>query len=333
MIKARSKVKSVLIFGAKDHIGSVVARYIRNNAPDVLLRVATHKEDNLSSLRAMFPDAEHVVADLLDRDSLIAATSQMEGIFQISPDVFDEDTLVDNMVAACAVNGCVKHIIRILGTPPGASFSLIPDELKKYRHYPAMQHLVATQRYQEADLPVSFVNVAGYYMDDFIRMFASSLFEERTIRVAFDKCLAWVDPVDVAEVSAELLLSEPEEYTGKVIDITGKDLYTISAVADIFTRVLGIKVDYCGDEDKFYSAIKPVFSQLWGEEAPNYFMRYFKWETEHDYLFKLTPHVRNIIKREPKSFASWIDDHRDVFLTEWRKNGIDDVVMRTTSAD
>ncbi|MDO8334989.1 MAG: NmrA family NAD(P)-binding protein [Nitrosomonas sp.] len=325
-MKSRSKVKSVLIFGAKDHIGSVVARYIRDKAPNVLLRVATHKEENIKSLRTMFPDAEHVVADLLDKDSLIAAVKGMEGIFQISPDVFDEDTLVDNMVAACTDNGCVKHIIRVLGTPPGASFSLVPDELKKYRHYPAMQHLVATQRYQETNLPVTFVNVAGYYMDDFIRMFAPSLFEERTIRVAFDKRLAWIDPVDVAEVSAELLLSEPEEYTGKVIDVTGNDLCTISAVADIFTRVLSIKVNYCGDQDKFYTAIKPIFSQLWGKEAPDYFMKYFKWETEHDHMFKLTPHVRNIIKREPKLFASWIDDHRNIFLTRWKENGVDKVM-------
>lgn len=315
-----NKVNSILVFGAKDHIGSVVARYIHNKSPQVKIRVATHSSSNIAQLNEMFPYAEAVVADLLDKDSLESAMDGMEGVFQISPDVFNEDKLVDNMVSACEKTGTVKHIIRILGTPPGASFSLVPDELKKYRYYPAMQHLVATQRYKEAGLPVSFVNVAGYYMDDFTRMFSPSLFSERTIRIAFDKQLAWIDHQDVAEVSAELLLSDDDTYKYKVIDVTGGDLCKISDVAEIFTEVLKVYVKYDGDESRFFKSIKPVFSQLWGDEAPEYFMKYFKWESEHDYLFKLTPYVKYILGREPNTFKEWINDNRDIFLNEWAKD-------------
>lgn len=313
-----AKLKSILVFGAKDHIGSLVVRYIHEVSPEVKLRVATHDAKNLASLQNMFPYADAVVANLLEVESLSKAVKDMEGIFQISPDVFNEDLLVDNMIAACKSSGTVKHIIRILGiTPPGISLSDVPNHLKEYRYYPGMQHQVAKDRYQESGLPVTFVNVAGYYMDDFSRMFAQSILEERTIRVAFDKMLAWIHPADVAEVSARLLLIQPKEYTGQIIDLTGKDLFRISAVADLFSRVLKTPVFYDGDEGRFYRAIKPVFTMLWGSDAPEYFMRYFKWETEHDAMFKLTPHAERILGKTPRTFEQWVSENRAFFLDAW----------------
>ncbi len=314
--------KSILIFGAKDHIGSAVAKYIKQHSPETKIRLATHKKENLGLLNTMFPDLEAVVADFFDIDSLRSALQGIESVFQISPDVFHEDDLVNNMLTACEEAGSIKHIVRILGTPPDASFDIIPAELKKFRYYPAMQHLVARERYRDSGLPVTFVNVAGYYMDDFLRMFSPPLFEEKTIRVAFNKTLAWVDHVDVADLSAKLLLSTPTEYIGKTLDITGKDLLQFSEVAALFTKILGVKVKYDGDEENFYRSIKPVFSQLWGEKAPKYFMKYFEWETQHDHLFTLTHHVKEILGREPKSFAAWINEHREIFFSEWEKNFI-----------
>ncbi len=317
------KIRSALIFGAKDHIGIHVARYIQQRAPTVRLRVATHKFENIPALQKLLPNVEVVVADYFDASSMQDAVSGMEGIFQVSPDVFDEDTLVSNMVSACQQALSVRHIIRILGTPPGATMDMVSPALRQYRHYPAMQHLVATELYRAAGLPVTFVNVAGYYMDDFSRMFAQPLLDEQVIRVAFDKRLAWIDAQDVAEVSAELLLSEPSPYKGSIVDVTGNDLCKISTVADLFTEVLGHPVRYDGDEANFMAAITPVFSRLWGEQAPAYFLEYFKWETAHDHLFKLTPHVQAILGRPPKSFRAWIAENSNFFLQAWRNANVE----------
>lgn len=314
-----TKVSSLLVFGAKDHIGSRVVRHIHEQAPWVKLRVATHVDKNLPTLRAMFPFADAVVADFYDLKSMEAAVTGVDGIFQISPDVFDEDLLVRNMSLACAKAGGVSHIIRILGTPPGASIDMVTESLQKFRHYPAMQHLVATDLYRQSGLPVTFLNVAGYYMDDFSRMFAQPILKERTIRVAFDKQLAWIDPQDVADVAAVLLLTEPEIYKGALLDLTGSDLCRISAVADLFTEILGVRVHYDGNEDNFYRAIKPVFTQLWGDAAPDYFMEYFRWETQHDHLFKLTPHVQDILQRPPRTFRQWIRENREFYLSAWEQ--------------
>ncbi|PCK02976.1 MAG: hypothetical protein COA42_21525 [Alteromonadaceae bacterium] len=308
---------SILVFGAKDHIGSELVKHIKKVAPHINLRLATHKMEGLLTLKKMFPEEEVVCADFFDKPSLLAAVQGMEGIFQISPDVFHEDNLVNNMLDVCEAAGTVKHIIRILGTPPGATLDLLPKALKKFRYYPAMQHLVATQRYQDSDLPVTFVNVAGYYMDDFTRMFSPSLYEEKTIRVAFDKRLAWVDHVDVAQVSAELLLSCKPENFRKIIDLTGPDILKFSQVAELFTKTLGVEVSYDGDEQRFFQAIKPVFTALWGEAAPEYFMKYFEWETEHDHMFKVTGFVKEILNREPTSFRAWILRNEDLLMDKW----------------
>lgn len=315
-------IKSILVFGAKDHIGSRVVQYLAEHAPLVKIRVATHKAEHLVTLQEMFPFAEAVVADFLDLPSLTVAVDGMDGIFQISPDVFDEDLLVENMAKACQRAGTVRHIIRILGMPPGATQDTVAESLRPYRHYPAMQHMVAMELYQSAGLPVTFLNVAGYYMDDFSRMFSQPILQERTIRVAFDKRLAWIHPKDVADVAAELLLRDPAESVGQLLHLTGKDLCRISEVADLFSEVLGVTVEYDGDEDNFYRAIKPVFSQLWGEDAPAYFMTYFSWETSHDYLFHLTHHVEEILGRPPISFRRWIAETRDFFVSHWESAGM-----------
>lgn len=315
-------IKSVLVFGAKDHIGSRLVQYIHDRVPEVKIRVATHRPESLISLQHMFPWAEAVVADYFDIDSLNSAIDGIEGIFQISPDVFDEDNLVRNMKLACERTGTVRQIIRILGTPPGATIEMVPESLRSFRHYPAMQHLVATQLYRESGLPVTFLNIAGYYMDDFSRMFAASLLAERTIRIAFDKRLAWIHPQDVAEVGAELLLTEPKDYRGKLIDLTGQDLCKISEVANLFSSVLGTPVGYDGDEKRFLATITPVFTQMWGKEAPEYFVEYFRWETQHDHLFKITNHVENILGRSPKSFRQWILENRNFFLNAWHNQEV-----------
>ncbi|NOU51025.1 NmrA family NAD(P)-binding protein [Pseudoalteromonas sp. JBTF-M23] len=308
----------ILVFGAKDHIGAEVVKYIHQKQPHVKIKVATHDANNLALLEAMFPFAHAVHADLLDYESLSAALDGVEGVFQVSPDVFNEDLLVKNMKNASKHAGTVKHIIRILGTPPGVSMDLIPEKLKKYRHYPAMQHLLATQLYRDAELPVTFINVAGYYMDDFSRMFSPSIIERKAIEIAFDKRLAWVDPIDVAQVSAELLINPRNEYVGKVIDVTGPDLMTFAEVAKLFSRVWKEEITYNGDEAVFLNSITPVFSKLWGEEAPAYFMEYFKWETEHASLFKITDHVENILGRSPIAFEEWAVKNADFFTQAWQ---------------
>lgn len=310
-------IKSILVFGAKDHLGSVVAQYIKKTAPSVKLRLATHKAENLPQLQALFPGEEVVVADLLDESSMKQALEGIEGIFQVSPDVFDEDTLVDNMLAAANHVGSIKHIVRILGTPPGARLDMVPEDIAKYRHYPATQHLVSRERYLQSGLPTTFVNVAGYFMDDFIRMFSPSIFNEKTIRVAFNKKLAWLAPVDVSEVCGQILLNGDHKTLGQTIDLTGCDLYGFDEVATLFSEVLETPIAYDDDEDRFFDTIQPVFSQLWGEEAPAYFVKYFKWETEHAGLFHINDNIEQILNRPSTSFRQWTMDNKGVFLEAW----------------
>lgn len=308
--------KMVLIFGAKDHIGRVVAKHIEARAPQVKLRVATHHSANLQQLQEMFPKAEAVVANLLEPESLAAAVAGVDGIFQISPDVFNEDLLVENLSHAVRNAGTVKKIIRILGTPPGATLDMVPKEIAEFRHYPATQHMIARENYLAAGLPAIFLNVAGYYIDDFSRMFAPPILREKTIRIAYDKRLAWVDAGDVGEVAAEILLSN-EDYVGRTLDLTGVDLLTFSEVAQLFTEVLGDEVRYDGNEQNFRDEIEELFSQLWGEQAPDYFMKYFKWETEHQERFHLTSWVKDILGREPKSFRTWLNENREFYINAW----------------
>lgn len=315
-------LNSILIFGAKDHIGSEVVRYIQRYAPNIKLRLATHDPSSIPMLRMLFPHTETVVANLLDKHSMIAATQGIEGIFQISPDVFDENTLVDNILEAAETHGNIRHIVRILGTPPGATLDMVPEALMQYPNYPASQHLISRKRYLEAGLPTTFVNVAGYFMDDFIRMFAPPIFQQKTIQIAYNKPLAWIAPKDVAQVCAEILISHEQHLIGTTVDITGSDLLDFREVAALMSEVFHTTIHYDDNEQRFFEAIKPVFTALWGEQAPAYFMKYFKWETEHADLFHINDSIEQILGRKPITFKQWLLENEHIFRTAWHREGV-----------
>ncbi len=59
-----------------------------------------------------------------------------------------------------------------------------------------------------------------------------------------DALVSYVDADDIAAVAAEVLLGNEMEHSGRAYDLTGPDALTGSQVAEIFSQVLGRKIEF-----------------------------------------------------------------------------------------
>ena len=97
--------KSVLIFGAANHIGKPMAKFLQKEAPKIKLRLVSSNEQRAEGLRKAFPDAEVVVADYLDLPSLEKAVDGIEGFYVSGPPYLDPNETMNNFVAAVKKSG------------------------------------------------------------------------------------------------------------------------------------------------------------------------------------------------------------------------------------
>ena len=307
--------KSITIFGASGRIGGPVARFIRKERPDIRLRLATSSPQKRAALEKEFPEAEVVVADYLDEASMERALQNSEGIFLVTPNFLDEERAMAIFVRVAQRLPSLKHIVRILGDPPGMTLERVPKELRDYKGGTAVQHLHAKRVLDAANLPITYINIAAYLMDNLINM-ARLLREERKLIIPFDRLMAFVDPRDVGETAARLLLSDNHRHIGQYYHIdNGHDVMRFSAVAQIMSEVIGEPVAYDGTGEAFVREFGPRYRErMKDERAGEYFLSYFKFEHDNETVWRRTDFCESILGRKPTTLKDWLTEHRSALF-------------------
>src|SRR5437879_4163951 len=99
MFRGQKRIPStILIFGAAARIGGPLARFLRREAPQVQLRLATSNPKNCEILRREHPHAQVVLASYFDLPSLETAVDGMEGVFILTTSGTDEAKAMTNLV-------------------------------------------------------------------------------------------------------------------------------------------------------------------------------------------------------------------------------------------
>lgn len=163
----KSVPRSILVFGASGHIGGPLAQHVREISPDTQLRLATSSEAKVKDLEVEFPEAEVVVADLLDVTTLVPALDDIEGAFIVTPDFLDTRRGMINFIAAADKAGSLKHVIRLQGENPEVKKPDDLPEIVKGQYGTALSHIYARQVFEMVSdyLPITFLNALAYYMD------------------------------------------------------------------------------------------------------------------------------------------------------------------------
>ena len=307
----------ITIFGARGRLGAPLARYVRARAPDVILRLVTSAPAKARNLEVEFPDAQVVVANFYDEPSMKMALDGANGVFVVTPNFLDEEKAMPIFVRAASATDTIVHIVRLLGDPPGMTLDRVPASIRDFRpHGPATQHLLAKDILEESGLPITFINCAAYLMDNFLASPAATLRDRHELVVPVNRLNAFIDPRDVGETAACLLLSDNHRHIGQIYHLdNGHDVMRFSEAAEVMTRVFGVKIGYDGSKERFFRDLAARYRQILGNErAAEYMVDVFEYELENEVTWRRSDVVEAIIGRRPKTLEAWLQEHRDLIL-------------------
>jgi uncharacterized protein YbjT (DUF2867 family) len=123
-----------------------------------------------------------------------------------------------------------------------------------------------------------------------------------------DGTTAMSDTRDIGAVIAEVLTGEGHE--GKNYEITGPELLSFHDVADRFSEVLGVKIEYVNQPpEAFREQLGKFISSKWHLDAVCQLFA----EIAEGRLNYVTDTFRQLMGRDPISLRQFITDHKAVF--------------------
>ncbi|MGY4502181.1 uncharacterized protein YbjT (DUF2867 family) [Bradyrhizobium sp. GM24.11] len=265
---------TILIFGAAAHIGGPLARFLREAAPNIKLRLVTSNPANRDVLSREYPDAEVVIASYFDLASLEKAVDGMEGIFVLTRSGTNETDAMTNLVVLLKKARCAVHVIRLLGLQPEANRRRIPQSLREHGLGLPIQHPIAKEILDESALPVTYLNIGATFMDNFYWM-KEGLRKARKL-IWPERSIPYIDPRDIAEVAGRLFLSDNHRHIGQFHTLNnGQDMLRFSEVADLMSKVFQETIVHDGTRESFFEAYREL-----GEARLNYLWDFFQYEQE-----------------------------------------------------
>lgn len=315
-MSSKPRPEEILIFGANGHIGGPAAQAIRRDAPDVSLRLATHRASTADKLSRQFPAAEVVVADYLDLPAMVGAFDGVDGCFVVTPDFMDEETAMTNLVAAARHHGALRHLVRLVADPIGMTPQRVPAVLTDFGKGTAVQHLTAKAVLDRSGLPVTYINNAAYFMDNFLTFFGDPIRRFRKLVVPRNRRMGFLDPIDTGECAAAILLSESATHIGQIYHLdNGNDVMGFDEVAELASKTLGELIEYDGTDEGFEKYCGETVREYFGHpDAVDYYLAYFQFEQDNETVWRKSDIVEYLTGRPAKTLQTWFTEHREAVL-------------------
>ncbi|WP_460072986.1 NmrA family NAD(P)-binding protein [Streptomyces sp. YKOK-I1] len=309
--KKKQVPRTVLVFGAAKRVGRALVRHLQYKAPGIGLRLASTTDAGVRSLSEEFPGATCVRADYNDPQTLKSAVEGMEGIFVVTPSVFDEEAGMKNLVNAVLDAGTATHIVRLVGFAPGSTETDFPDDIA---HFGAAKHFVARRVLDAAKLPVTYLNVASTFTDNYLQQ--ARLVREQRKFVYPNRLIPHIDSRDAGEVAAELLLSPDERQIHQLYSITnGQDVIDTYEAAAMLSDVLKVKLEVDTSQEAYQELLAPMFEGRWADPAAGMraMMSYFEFEAGGAAFLSVSDCAERILGRKPLSVYGWFREHKHHF--------------------
>ena len=302
--------KTIAVFGANAHIGNPLAKFVRFKAPHVKLRLISSNPATTKNLEQQFPDAQVCRADYFDPASLDDALRDAEGIFIVTPTYLDEKTAMTNLVASIKAVGSAIHIVRIVGHEPEQTIERIPQKLRDFGSGTATQHFIAREVLGASGLPITYLNIGASYMDNFIRI--AEITRRTKSLVWRQRYLPYIDPREVGEIAARLLLSPDRRYVHQFLTINnGHDLLTSDAVAAIMSDVLLEPISHDGSKETFLREFTGIWERRYNRKGvAEYLWDFFTYEAENSAFQSLNDVAEQILQRKPMTLRAFFQEHR-----------------------
>lgn len=309
-------LKKIAVFGANARIGGGVARALQRYSKDTPLRLIAHNEAKIADLKTQFPDAEYAVADYYDADSLRPAIGDADGVFVVTPPWLDEERGMRNLVHALRQKPIlVKHVVRMLGMTAETKMETIPDVLRNSPSGTAIQHLLGKAELEKGRIPITFVNVGAYFMQNFSGpLYSIGVRKYKTLCVPRDRRMGFIDTEDIGKACASVLLSTDHRHIGKTYHLdNGNDAMLFSDVAKLMTEVWGEEIKYDGSDEAFVNLKytgeidTPPDPPLAAEDP---FITYSQFEQDHQTVWRLSDIFEFLTGEKAKTLRQWLKENK-----------------------
>ena len=221
------KHANILITGATGSVGTqLVKKMVDMN---VSFRALVRNNDQ-ADLMNNLPQAELVVGDLSDSNSLIQALQGIEKAFLLTNSSEYAEELQLNFVNAAYKAG-VKHIVKL------SQLAADKNSPVRFLRY----HAVVESRIRELGMDYTFLR-PNLFMQGLIAFGHSIKYERKFYGSLGNASVRAVDIRDIAGVAARVLTEAGHE--NKIYTITGKESLTHFQMAEILSRLLETEINY-----------------------------------------------------------------------------------------
>ena len=295
----------VLILGATGRLARLTATWLTERQPDIVLRLASHRERGCSTLREAFPQADIVLADWYQEASLAGALDQVDKVVMITPDGSDERVATSNVIKAALGYGRLTQLIRLIASPPGLTINDLTKEQLATRTGATLT-VIAKPLLDASGLPVTYVNVPCWIM--FNLRWLVSRDKAGHLRIEMpsvsDYPRLWMSETDIAEVFATLLAGNAKRQIGQEYVLTGESRYTYAELAAVLSEALGQPVAYV-DSD---AGLRESRGEDFGA-----FMTYLSHEVPAYTAVPMTRTVEKLLAHPPLGLREYVNRNRHWF--------------------
>jgi uncharacterized protein YbjT (DUF2867 family) len=284
---------TILITGATGNVGTQLVKQLA--ALNIPFRALVRSGDNAGTLRNI-PQAEIVVGDLADRNSLKTALQGIRKVFLLTNSSEQAEELQLNLVNAAQQAGAA-HIVKL------SQFAADIHSPVRFLRY----HARVEQRIRELDMTYTFLR-PNLYMQGLIAFSDYIKNDGRFYASVGNAGISIVDTRDIAAVAASALTAAGHE--NKVYNITGPATLTHYEIADTLSSVLGKPVSFVDvSPDQMKGALQAAGFPEWqiGGLIEDY-AHYARGEASAVYTT-----VEDVTNTAPISFARFVTDYRSIF--------------------
>ena len=315
----KQEIKSVAIFGSNGRIGRPVAQYISRHKPDTELRLIVRSDRHRESLEKEFPNAKVVIANYYDLQSLEQALRGVQGVFVVTPDFLDEERAMTNLVYAARRNRGLIQIVRLVADPPGMTLDRVPDIVKKFGGGTAMQHMIAKKVLMGSGLPITYINIGAYFMQNFVGpLFHPALRDDHTLACPRDRRMGFIDTDDIGYCAGAILLSDDHRHIGQIYHLdNGNDVMWFSDVAELMTKTWGVEIAYDGTDEGYIKRNGEMFNKLFGRtDAAEYFIGFSQFEQDNQCTWRKSDIVEYLTGNKANTLENWLRENKQSVLSK-----------------
>ena len=284
-----SIISNILVTGATGNVGKEVIKSLRSK--DVTIFAADLYEE---SVKLMFGEKIHFrKLDFYNKDTFDNALDQIDMVFLMRPpQIGDVKKYIFPFIDMMKTKGITYVVILS-----------IADANPMVPHYKIESYI------EKSGIPYTHIR-AGYFMQNLSTTHKEAIQKERDLFIpAGEAKFNFTDVKDIGEVAGQLLLKRG--FTNQIVHITGSELYGLTEVAEIMSRILETKITYSNPSSKLFK--KKMKSYGFSKEMIK-IMRLIYFAAKMKKSDNIYTDFKTIMKKKPRTLEQFIKENKEHWI-------------------